>query len=95
MVPRGGPALQPVSKKEELRAALEDLKHLLRRVSDQEKKYGEQLNINELAVIVPFLLLKVQGRGILLDAGSFSGRYRGFKIGSFHEEAKVVVEVPG
>jgi hypothetical protein len=46
MVPRGGPALQPVSKKEELRAALEDLKHLLRRVSDQEKKYGEQLNIN-------------------------------------------------
>ncbi|KAN0077920.1 hypothetical protein V8E54_006224 [Elaphomyces granulatus] len=73
----------------------EDLKHLLRRVSDQEKKYGEQLNINELAVIVPFLLLKVQGRGMLLDAGSFSGRYRGFKIGSFHEGAKVVVEVPG
>ncbi|KAN0073508.1 hypothetical protein V8E54_008728, partial [Elaphomyces granulatus] len=30
----------------ELRAALEDLKHLLRRVSDQEKKYGERLNIN-------------------------------------------------
>ncbi|KAN0076035.1 hypothetical protein V8E54_007305 [Elaphomyces granulatus] len=46
MVPRGGPALQPVSKKEELRAALEDLKHLLRHVSDQEKKYGERLNIN-------------------------------------------------
>jgi len=33
MVPRGGPALQPVSKKEELRAALEDLKHLLRHTS--------------------------------------------------------------
>jgi len=49
----------------------------------------------ELAVIVPFLLLRVQGRGILLDAGSFSGRYRGFKIGSFHEGPQVVVEVPG
>ena len=45
-VPRGGPTLQPVSKKEELRAALEDLKNLLRRVSDQEKMYGERLNIN-------------------------------------------------
>ena len=42
VVPRGG----STPKKEELRAALEDLKNLLRRVSDQEKKYGERLNIN-------------------------------------------------
>ena len=43
VVPRGG---STPPKKEELRAALEDLKNLLRRVSDQEKKYGERLNIN-------------------------------------------------
>ena len=44
MVPRGGST--PVSKKEKLQASLEDLKNLLRRVTDQEKKYGERLNIN-------------------------------------------------